>query len=71
MNLFKIRCSAIGKIMANAKKEGERSAGCITYLKEWYAEQMFGDREEIRSKYMDKGNFCENEAIDICAPRLL
>ena len=38
---------------------------CKTYLKEWYAEQVYGDREEIRSKYMDKGNACENEAIYI------
>ena len=67
MKEFKIRCSQIGKIMSNAKKEGELSAGCITYLKEWYSEQMFGDREEIKSKYMDKGNICENEAIDVCA----
>jgi len=38
---------------------------CKTYLKEWYAEQIYGDREEIRSKYMDEGNACENDAIDI------
>lgn len=60
---FKIRCSQIGKIMGNAKVKGELSAGTITYLKEWYAEQMYQDVEEIKSKYLDKGIECENDAI--------
>jgi hypothetical protein len=67
MKQFKIRASQIGKIMGNAKKAGELSAGCITFLKEWYAEQMYGDREEIKSKYCDKGNACEDDAIDFVA----
>lgn len=70
MKQFKIRCSQIGKIMTNAKKEGELSVGCQTYLKDWYAEQMYGQCEAIRSKYFDKGNYCEREAINVCAERL-
>ncbi len=70
MKKFKIRASQIGKIMTNAKSKGDLSAGCKTYLKEWYAEQMFGTREEIRSKYFDKGNICEGEAIDMIAVQL-
>lgn len=58
--IFKIRCSAIGKIMSNAKVKGELSAGCKTYLHEWYA----NDNEQIRSKYTDKGNMVELEAIE-------
>jgi len=69
MKLFKVRASQIGKIMGNAKKAGELSATCITYLKEWYSEEMYGDREEIKSKYMDKGNACEEDAIDFLAER--
>lgn len=70
MMKFKIRCSQIGKIMGNAKKEGELSASCITYLKEWYAEQVYNDREEIYSKYMEKGNLMEADSIDFIAERL-
>jgi len=70
MKQFKIRASQIGKIMGESKPKGQLSATCITYLKEWYSEQMYGEREEIRSKYFDKGNMCENEAIDIIAERL-
>ncbi len=36
---------------------------CVTYLKEWYAEQIYQDREEIKSKYCDKGNMMEDSAI--------
>lgn len=39
--------------------------GCITYLKEWYAEQMCGVRQDVWSKYFEKGNLCEAEAIDV------
>lgn len=60
---FKIRCSQIGKIMSNAKKEGELSVTCKTYLKEWYA----NDREEVESKYINKGNWVENDLIDFMA----
>ncbi len=60
---FKIRCSQIGQIMSNAKTKGDLSAGCKTYLENWYA----NDNEEIHSKYFDKGNMVENECIDLMA----
>ena len=61
--LFRIRCSAIGKIMGNAKVKGELSQTCKTYLHEWYS----NDNEQIHSKYMDKGNQVEDELIDFMA----
>lgn len=70
MNNFKIRCSQIGKIMSNARTKGDLSVGCITYLKEWYAEQMYYDREDIYSKYLTKGNLQENESIEVIAEML-
>ena len=63
MRLFKIRCSQIGQIMSNARTKGELSAGCKTYLENWYA----NDNEDIHSKYFDKGNMVENECIDLMA----
>ena len=59
--IFKIRCSAIGKIIGASKKAGELSQTCKTYLHEWYA----NDNEPIHSKYFDKGNSCENDVIDM------
>lgn len=70
MKQFKIRASQIGKIMGESRPKGELSSTCKTYLKEWYAEQMYGERPDIRSKYFDKGNMCEVEAIDLVAERL-
>ena len=39
--------------------------GCTTYLKEWYAEQKYGGRQDIQSKYTSKGHMCEDEAIEV------
>lgn len=36
---------------------------CTTFLKEFYA----GDNEQIHSKYLDKGNFVEDDNIDLAA----
>jgi len=60
MDEFKIRASACGKIMSNAKVKGELSATCKSYLQEWYSD----DSEPIRSKYIDKGLMVEDELID-------
>lgn len=66
MQEFRIRCSAIGKIMSNAKVKGELSQTCKTHLHEWYA----NDKDEIHSKYIDKGNEVENDLIDFMAVQL-
>lgn len=61
--LFRIHASECSKIMSNAKKAGELSQTCQTFLREWYA----GDREQIQSKYLDKGNMVEDDNIDFAA----
>jgi hypothetical protein len=63
---FKIRCSAIGKIMSNSKKPNELSQTCKSFLHEWYA----NDDEPIHSKYIDKGNWVEDDLIDFAATQL-
>jgi len=65
MRLFKIHCSQIGKIMGNGKS-GNLPVTCQTFLKEWYSD----DREPIHSKYLDKGNWVENDLIDFMAEQL-
>jgi hypothetical protein len=68
-NIYRHRASAAGLLLTNGKDELKLGATMTTHLKKWYAEQKSGVREEIRSKYFDKGNMCESEAIDICAER--
>lgn len=61
---MKIRASQIGKIMTNARNKSEPlSETTKFYLKELYLEKTFGVSKFISSKYIEKGNFCENESI--------
>ena len=68
--IFRMRASAAGLLLTNGKDELKLGATMTTHLKKWYAEQKSGVREDIRSKYFDKGNMCEADAIDITAERL-
>jgi len=44
----------------------ELPATATTFLKEWYA----GDREDIWSKFVDKGNYVESELIEFMGEQL-
>lgn len=68
--VYRHRASASGLLLTNGKDELKLGATMITHLKKWYAEEKSGVREEIKSKYFDKGNMCEADAIDITAERL-
>ncbi len=63
---FKIRSSAIGKIMG-ARGLGK---GGETYCRNWYKGQLLGRTSEIKSKYLDKGNIMEDESLDNTAKHL-
>ena len=60
-----IRASALGEIMAPAKKAGELSAGAKTFIKKAFKEELFGFRDVPTSKYMEKGTMVEQDAIDL------
>ena len=63
---FKIRCSAIGQIMTSARAKNETlSQIAKTYLEAWAKGQIYGRRQEIKSKYMDKGIQVETPAIEL------
>lgn len=47
------------------------SAGAQTYCKKWLKEKLFKRRKEINSKYLDKGNICEDWSIDFVNAYLL
>ena len=64
MEQFKIRASACGQIMTNAKKAGELSKTTQTYVDAWLKEKIYGYRKQFSSKQTDKGLAYEDEAID-------
>ena len=65
MKDFKIRCSAIGQIMTSPKSKTDLlSKTTQTYLDEWAKEQIYSRRKLITTKYMDKGNVNEDQAIE-------
>lgn len=66
MKQFKIRASSANKIMAEPRAKNETlSQGAKTYCKEWLTETIFNRREEIKSRYIDKGNQTEEEALNL------
>lgn len=70
MNNILIRCSSLGKIMteptAAATKKGEvLSVGAKTYLVSLAKEYVYDFREEVSSKYMEKGKAVEEDSINL------
>lgn len=63
---FRIHCSQIGKIMSASKKPNELSQTCKTFLHEWLA----NDRENVSTKYTNKGEMVEDDLIDFMAEQL-
>jgi len=62
---FKIRCSAIGKIMTDPRSKSEAlSETTKTYCRTWLTEKVYNRRIEVTSKQMDKGTTMEGVAID-------
>ena len=71
MNAFKIRCSAIGKIMTNPRKNGDLlSQTAKTYIEEEVLRAKYGIIKPFYSRYTDKGNAVEGKAIEMAAEAL-
>lgn len=71
MNAFKIRCSAIGKIMTNPRTKGELlSQTAKTYIEEEVLRAKYGVIKPFYSRYTDKGNLVEGEAIEMASKAL-
>jgi hypothetical protein len=49
-----------------ARNNPQLPAGAKTYCKQWLKEQpgFYGRRKQLKSKYLDKGNECEDTAIN-------
>ena len=64
-NLFKARASASGKLMTAPRSKTETlSETTKTYVYEWLKESIYGIRKNINNKYLSKGLWLEDEAID-------
>jgi len=68
-NSFKIRASSCIDIMADGK--GGISVGSKTYCKKWLKEKLYNRRPDIKSKYISKGNDCEEEGFTLMATELV
>jgi hypothetical protein len=64
---FLFRCSALGKLMTEpkTKAEGPLSVGAKTAIREIAAQAIFGVDFEVGSKFLEKGNLVESEAINL------
>lgn len=67
---FKIRASSALDIMADAKVKGNLSVGAQTYCKKWLKEFLFKRREELKNKYVNKGNSTEEDGFTLMATEL-
>ena len=63
--MFLMHPSSLGSIMSNAKskKDQDLSAGAITYCNNLAKQFVYGYKDDINSKYLDKGNICEDDSI--------
>ena len=62
--MLKIRASQVGKIMTSSRSKGDvLSKTAKTYLEQLAKEELLGVRTEFSSKYTDKGNIVEDDAI--------
>ena len=62
--MIKIRASALGDIMTDAKEKNEPlSKGAKTVLEKMAKEYIYGYNEVITGKYMDKGIIVEDQSI--------
>src|SRR3546814_2144020 len=64
--IFKIRCSGISEIMG-IKGLGKTGTD---HCDNWMKEQIYKRRKDFASKYFDKGNACEDAAIEYASQHL-
>jgi len=64
--MIKFRASSISEIMTDPKGKGEiLSVGAKTFIEYMAKEFVYGFREEISSKYLEKGVLVEPQSIDL------
>ena len=63
--MIKIHPSSLSDIMTEVKGKGHEalSVGAMTYCYNQAKQFVYGYKPEVKSKYLDKGNMCENDSI--------
>ena len=66
--MIKFRASQVGKLMGLPKTIKDQKAGLLsktaqTYVQEVWLQKKFGYRENVTTKYMDKGLTMEDDSI--------
>ncbi len=68
MNTFKVRCSALGKVMTSPRSKSEiLSQTAKTYVEEQVLQSKYGIVKTFNSRYTDKGNLVEDESIKLAS----
>ena len=68
---MKVRCSQLGKIMTKPRLKSEvLSQTTKTYIQELVLQEKYGIYKEFWSRYTDKGNTVEDEAINLAMDTL-
>ena len=67
MKNFKIRASAAGQIMKNDRSGKSMGQTGYTLIDTWYREQLYNRSKRFTSKYTEKGNAVEEDAIRYAA----
>jgi hypothetical protein len=68
MNTFKVRCSALGKVMTSPRSKSEiLSQTAKTYVEEQVLLAKYGIVKTFNSRYTDKGNLVEDESIKLAS----
>ena len=69
-NKILFRCSGTGSLMTDPKLKADKDAGNLsetakTFLEDKWLFDTFGFAESIKNQYMDKGNECEQDSMDL------
>jgi hypothetical protein len=68
MTAFKVRCSALGKVMTSPRSKSEiLSQTAKTYVEEQVLLAKYGIIKTFNSRYTDKGNLVEDESIKLAS----
>jgi hypothetical protein len=64
------RCSGTGSLMTDPKLKADKDAGNLsetakTFVEDKWLFEQFGFAESIKNQYMDKGNECEQDSMDL------
>jgi hypothetical protein len=69
-NKILFRCSGVGSLMNEPKLKADKDAGNLsetakTFIQDKWLFDTFGFSELLKNDYMDKGNECEQDSMDL------